>query len=224
MAKDSTPIPIAAAARPNKIIAVAKPIKIGTTGPNSKPATPNMANVATNAPRPIASFSRDILPSRSITEANMFNASAAITIAIAPGIVPFMRFRLSTSIPKDIPIASKPFANASQLSPPILTTASEIAPKASPTITSDAALISMSLGIKRIAPPIISSAPAMPSKPLTRPSVDILPIVPIASANFCIAMPRIIIDVAVSNKLPPLPLKRENNPTSSSNAPIAVTP
>ena len=162
---NATPAPIARTETPNRAIAPARPISVGTKGVSSIPATPITANAPARATRPVATCSHDKLPSVTKTGARRDKAPAAIIRAAEPASVPFIRFKAIANSAKAPPIATSAVPILPQLIPPKLAIASARIFMAPATTTRPAPLATKLGGITRIAPATASRAPPIARRP-----------------------------------------------------------
>ena len=132
-----------------------------------------MAIAPAKATNPLTILPQDISPSDLSTGANIPSATAATIKAAEPARLPFIKYNPPASMPNEPPSATNPLAISSHDIPLnevnafpriVIATATPIRPMA---------LTIMPLGIRFIAPTIISNAPPIAARPLAISSHDI---------------------------------------------------
>ena len=219
------PAPINAHEALNNAIAPANAINVGTTGDNTKPATPITVNAPANANNPIPTCCKLSELKAINCGVNNANAPAIITIAVAPNIHPDIAYIATPNIVNEPAKAERPTANVSHDMLPkdckaALNTNNEADIKPIPTATND----NLPPGIKAVAVPNMIKAPAIPSNPLPKFSHGIEPILLTAGTKRFNAPANIVNPTAVDIIPPDAVPKYENNANSVSIKPIPAKP
>ena len=220
----SSPAPRPAMPMPIKANAPPSPRMVGSSGVRSAPAVPITVKAPATLISPLAMASQLMLPRVKSTGVKTAKALAATSIAAEPASVPFIKFKPTASSARAPPMATRLFATASQLMPPIFPRASAKTFSAAPTVTSPAPVAIKFFGMAFMATATSAKAPPMASKPFPISAKDMPPKSAIAEANIFMAAPISIMARPVEISPCAFPVSFVNAVISKRTAPTELSP